>query len=244
MDQLKSHVVESYDVDDAAETVALNVPSYSNGTSVCVPASLNGLALVTNGNGIRNGISTPPTSYDSPALELTTHSGPKATVPITFATSQTNGTEPSSPARTPVKSGSFFPLANSAASNSNGTSTIPIYSSSTVSSSTPTRVVATASPVTTLNGSIRGYLVEKFHIHEFMQTPLPTDERLPHSETEDVDHPFFAGKRDVMNPQGLHEMKIVSSKGTVRGFKNRVKAGIATFLEHQHGIRRVSRWLC
>ncbi|CAG5118213.1 unnamed protein product, partial [Candidula unifasciata] len=39
----------------------------------------------------------------------------------------------------------------------------------------------------------------------------------------------FAGLRDIRNPSSFHEKQIVSVKGTVRGFKNRVRAGIATF---------------
>ncbi|XP_070184324.1 sialidase-like [Littorina saxatilis] len=41
----------------------------------------------------------------------------------------------------------------------------------------------------------------------------------------------FAGRRDVKDVQTLSERQIVSSKGTVRGFKNRVRAGIVTFIE-------------
>ncbi|XP_005104531.1 glutaredoxin domain-containing cysteine-rich protein CG31559 isoform X2 [Aplysia californica] len=41
--------------------------------------------------------------------------------------------------------------------------------------------------------------------------------------------PVFVGRRDVRDPKSVHERQIVSSKGTVRGFKNRVRAGIATF---------------
>lgn len=42
----------------------------------------------------------------------------------------------------------------------------------------------------------------------------------------------FVGRRDVRDPKSAFERQIVSSKGTVRGFKNRVKAGIATFWAH------------
>ncbi|XP_055895188.1 glutaredoxin domain-containing cysteine-rich protein CG31559-like isoform X3 [Biomphalaria glabrata] len=41
--------------------------------------------------------------------------------------------------------------------------------------------------------------------------------------------PLFAGRRDVKDPSTVSEKQIVSDKGTVRGFKNRVRAGIATF---------------
>ncbi|RUS72662.1 hypothetical protein EGW08_019577 [Elysia chlorotica] len=40
---------------------------------------------------------------------------------------------------------------------------------------------------------------------------------------------IFVGRRDVRRPGSVHESQIVSEKGTVRGFKNRVRAGIATF---------------
>ncbi|KAK3100594.1 hypothetical protein FSP39_022300 [Pinctada imbricata] len=45
----------------------------------------------------------------------------------------------------------------------------------------------------------------------------------------------YAGRRDVSDPSSVLESQIVSSKGTVRGFKNRVRAGIATFLQQQEG---------
>ncbi|KAJ8298004.1 hypothetical protein KUTeg_024535 [Tegillarca granosa] len=45
----------------------------------------------------------------------------------------------------------------------------------------------------------------------------------------------FAGRRDVSDPSSVQEKEIVSRRGTVRGFKNRVRAGIATFLSHQDG---------
>ena len=40
----------------------------------------------------------------------------------------------------------------------------------------------------------------------------------------------FAGRRDVSNPNSIREKQIVSERGSVRGFKNRVRAGLATFL--------------
>ena len=42
----------------------------------------------------------------------------------------------------------------------------------------------------------------------------------------------FAGRRDVSDPNSIRERQIVSARGSVRGFKNRVRAGLATFLEH------------
>ena len=43
----------------------------------------------------------------------------------------------------------------------------------------------------------------------------------------------FVGSRNVLDADTLREHKIVSSKGTVRGFKNRVRAGIATFIDQE-----------
>lgn len=80
---------------------------------------------------------------------------------------------------------------------------------------------------------------ERFHINE---TPSPTDSLCNsfHSLEEEDEHPFFAGMRDIRNPDTLKEMKIISSKGTIRGVKNRVKAGIATFLKQGDGLPKVS----
>ena len=41
---------------------------------------------------------------------------------------------------------------------------------------------------------------------------------------------LWRGKKDIMN---MEEDTIMSGKGTVRGVKNRVRAGIATFLQDQ-----------
>lgn len=62
---------------------------------------------------------------------------------------------------------------------------------------------------------------------------LETDSDPSTSGLQDDQHPFFIGSRDVRDPSTLAEMKIVSSKGTVRGFKNRVRAGIMSFLDQQ-----------
>jgi len=59
-----------------------------------------------------------------------------------------------------------------------------------------------------------------FHLHEAQ----PASEEQP-NEDED----YFAGCRSF----GLQESSIKSSKGTVRGVKNRVRAGVATFLQMQ-----------
>lgn len=40
----------------------------------------------------------------------------------------------------------------------------------------------------------------------------------------------FAGRRNVLDPSSLQEKQILSRKGSIRGFKNRVRAGINTFL--------------
>ncbi|XP_076468559.1 uncharacterized protein LOC143299237 [Babylonia areolata] len=48
----------------------------------------------------------------------------------------------------------------------------------------------------------------------------------------DEEEASFAGRRDLTDARTLEEKKIVSTKGTVRGFRNRVRAGIATFLDH------------
>ncbi|XP_064609007.1 glutaredoxin domain-containing cysteine-rich protein CG31559-like [Liolophura sinensis] len=63
--------------------------------------------------------------------------------------------------------------------------------------------------------------LDNFHINE-----LNTSER----RLNESDN-YFAGRRDVLRPDSLVESKIVSQKGTCRGFKNRVRAGINTFLE-------------
>ncbi|KAL4229799.1 Glutaredoxin domain-containing cysteine-rich protein 1 [Mactra antiquata] len=47
----------------------------------------------------------------------------------------------------------------------------------------------------------------------------------------------FVGRRDVSNPNTIKEKRIVSQRGSVRGYKNRVRAGIATFIE-QNGYSR------
>ena len=50
----------------------------------------------------------------------------------------------------------------------------------------------------------------------------------------------FVGSRNVQDPETLREHKIVSSKGTVRGFKNRVRAGIATFIDQEQLMVSIS----
>lgn len=48
---------------------------------------------------------------------------------------------------------------------------------------------------------------------------------------EKTNEALFAGRRDVSNPSTLKEKRIVSKRGSIRGFKNRVRAGIATFID-------------
>lgn len=55
---------------------------------------------------------------------------------------------------------------------------------------------------------------------------LNLDERIE-LDTDSV----FAGRRDVSDPNSIREKQIVSSRGSIRGFKNRVRAGLATFLD-------------
>ncbi len=52
----------------------------------------------------------------------------------------------------------------------------------------------------------------------------------------------FVGSRNMMETDTLREHKIVSSKGTVRGFKNRVRAGIATFIDQEHLMVSKAKW--
>lgn len=51
------------------------------------------------------------------------------------------------------------------------------------------------------------------------------------------DSGHFVGRRDVTAPSTINEKLIVSSRGSIRGCKNRVRAGIATFIE-QNGFAR------
>ena len=50
------------------------------------------------------------------------------------------------------------------------------------------------------------------------------------SGDKDSTEKTFAGRRNVLDPSSLQEKQILSRKGSVRGFKNRVRAGINTFL--------------
>jgi len=50
-----------------------------------------------------------------------------------------------------------------------------------------------------------------------------------------VDHPFFALFRDA---PAYEESQIVSGRGTVRGVRNRVKSGVAVFVDEKHNARQ------
>ncbi|GAB1604516.1 glutaredoxin domain-containing cysteine-rich protein CG31559 [Argonauta hians] len=51
----------------------------------------------------------------------------------------------------------------------------------------------------------------------------------------------FVGRRDMSDPNTLQEIRITSSKGTIRGYKNRVRAGIVTFLKDKADGEDISR---
>jgi hypothetical protein len=56
------------------------------------------------------------------------------------------------------------------------------------------------------------------------------DENVQGKDENDSVEKTFAGRRNVLEPASLQEKEILSRKGSVRGFKNRVRAGITTFL--------------
>lgn len=56
------------------------------------------------------------------------------------------------------------------------------------------------------------------------------DENVQEKDENDSVEKTFAGRRNVLEPASLQEKEILSRKGSVRGFKNRVRAGITTFL--------------
>lgn len=57
----------------------------------------------------------------------------------------------------------------------------------------------------------------------------------PSGEPSNSDMFYTDNLNLVTNVRPLQAKQIVSSKGTVRGFRNRVRAGIVTFLEQQNG---------
>jgi hypothetical protein len=71
-----------------------------------------------------------------------------------------------------------------------------------------------------LNG-INGNVTIPFHLE---------DENVQGKGENDSVEKTFAGRRNVLEPASLQEKEILSRKGSVRGFKNRVRAGITTFL--------------
>lgn len=79
--------------------------------------------------------------------------------------------------------------------------------------------------------SPRKYPQGPFFVNGFAE-PVDPDPTPRRKSTGDE---WFAGRRDVLDPTSIDEHMIVSNKGTIRGFKNRVRAGIATFLEQQDG---------
>ncbi|KAK6172303.1 hypothetical protein SNE40_015991 [Patella caerulea] len=70
-----------------------------------------------------------------------------------------------------------------------------------------------------LEPALRGEFKEHFHT------------KVTNGHSQKRTESTFAGRRDVKSPNTLEERQIVSARGTVRGFKNRVRAGIATFIE-------------
>jgi glutaredoxin domain-containing cysteine-rich protein 1 len=75
----------------------------------------------------------------------------------------------------------------------------------------------------------------KFHINEnFALNECSNSEKQSHDESDES----FAGYKDIIN--GSSTSTIRSSKGTIRGVKNRVRNGIATFLQMQQNTVRVS----
>ena len=77
---------------------------------------------------------------------------------------------------------------------------------------------------------------QHFHVREFtLENPEPGEAGATGGPD---DHPFFSVARDVKQPETYkNELQIVSAKGTVRGFKNRVRAGIAVFRQQNDGVK-------
>ena len=73
-----------------------------------------------------------------------------------------------------------------------------------------------------------------FTFHLSMNGSSPAVEAAEKKKSAEEEHPFFTGRRDVRrNETTTSQRRIVSSKGTIRGIKNMVRAGIATFMEQQ-----------
>ncbi|OWF45729.1 glutaredoxin domain-containing cysteine-rich protein CG12206-like [Mizuhopecten yessoensis] len=75
-----------------------------------------------------------------------------------------------------------------------------------------------------ISDQTRALSVKEFNMDENQNTP--------------VEDGAFVGRRDVSSPRSLQERPIVSRRGSVRGLQNRVKAGIATFLNPEGGTQR------
>ena len=88
------------------------------------------------------------------------------------------------------------------------------------------------------NGETGSGPPKRFHVTG-MLTNGKSDNGESKERSQVVVESTFAGSRDVKDPDTLRDKKIVSAKGTIRGVKNRVRAGIATFLENQD-IAKVS----
>ena len=72
------------------------------------------------------------------------------------------------------------------------------------------------------------YVEEKNGRKVICETPAPSQTGTAAGADQ---HPFFTSGRDAKKPETMREMRIVSSRGTVRGYRNRVRAGIANILD-------------
>lgn len=72
------------------------------------------------------------------------------------------------------------------------------------------------------------YPMDRFHVSEGHHEERESTDKKESSGIEFKN--TFAGRKDYLNPRSLDEIEIRSPRGTVRGFKNRVRAGIATFV--------------
>lgn len=73
----------------------------------------------------------------------------------------------------------------------------------------------------------------KFHVNEHFDNSLESHDVMTHDESDES----FAGFKDLTSGTAT----IRSGKGTIRGVKNRVRNGIATFLQIQQEAVKVSR---
>ena len=73
-------------------------------------------------------------------------------------------------------------------------------------------------------------------------SPSPITSHTGSGQNSTEQHPYFTSGRDMKKPDTMREMRIVSTKGTVRGYKNRVRAGIANILDTEKnkvGLREI-----